>query len=673
MGTSRRTLAVLLTGLLLVTACTGGRTEAGIRRPAPPAGTVTVASNGSATATDGPWTVTLPAGAAPAGATVSIRAATGAPPASLDAGPGVKRVGTPVELTLSSGQPSRPVELELRLNEEIAAGVEPLIVRHQPNTEQFVPYLATVTAGRSSIVATVDHFSWYDGVLFGINDVLSERSDPPDCGRDAASGKGVPAWVRDTTFLDDREAPATYCVGHDPKKPALLVVKVAANRPYGFAVLPAVKPVWTYNTQFQSAGPEDLVKRTLQELSGASLPAALQNGFFLTPGAQVHLAFDEASVRPSKNPLIRLANDPYPALVGLLYGLSIDALGDDDNSVQVRAVAATMVIVGLLQCGYDVFTGSLTGAFAAVARCGADNWQLVATTVPKLAVAAFPMLERARLKAICEKVARKLMWLAVARHGYQAAEYAADTRLLPIAYQVNVFSTLPKRALDPSCKENLSSAAVCRFVAAALGGDRAVLTADERTLLGSVTDLPRGKPWRVDECYLEGDVTARCLVSFGSAASFVQAEFYLGPANGEYDGDGGITTAPGEDLFYEVGSYEGLVRSGPFAAQWYGHTRSLTITADGTATESIGDGCCRPIIDLTWTLSNVRLGLEVQTATGRVTSVDVHDPSVTWPAGRAPRVGDVFTVSLKNGVLSQHLVDTIYCDEEAGRDGTCGA
>jgi hypothetical protein len=40
-----------------------------------------------------------------------------------------------------------------------------------------------------------------------------------------------------------------------------------------------------------------------------------------------------------------------------------------------------------------------------------------------------------------------------------------------------------------------------------------------------------------------------------------------------------------------------------FAADWIGHTRQLTITKDGHATEHIDDGCCDPVIDLAFSLS----------------------------------------------------------------------
>ncbi|MFI6099216.1 hypothetical protein ACIA8G_26995 [Lentzea sp. NPDC051213] len=107
-----------------------------------------------------------------------------------------------------------------------------------------------------------------------------------------------------------------------------------------------------------------------------------------------------------------------------------------------------------------------------------------------------------------------------------------------------------------------------------------------------------------------------------------------------------------------------------FAGQWIGHTRSLTITADGKATEHVNDGCCRAVIDLTFTLSNPQGSPGAATATITVTSVQLHD----WTGAKpAPKVGQVATIKLADGVITEPLAGGTYCDQVKQLAGVCGA
>jgi hypothetical protein len=107
-----------------------------------------------------------------------------------------------------------------------------------------------------------------------------------------------------------------------------------------------------------------------------------------------------------------------------------------------------------------------------------------------------------------------------------------------------------------------------------------------------------------------------------------------------------------------------------FAGQWYGHTRSLVVSESGAARESIGDGCCNPIIDLTYQLSNPVQQGDRWTATATVTSVVVHD---NLALATAPSVGAIGQFELHSGVINVSLSRTNYCDESAGQTGICGA
>jgi hypothetical protein len=112
---------------------------------------------------------------------------------------------------------------------------------------------------------------------------------------------------------------------------------------------------------------------------------------------------------------------------------------------------------------------------------------------------------------------------------------------------------------------------------------------------------------------------------------------------------------------------------GTFAGTWSGHTRGLTITPTGHARESIGDGCCDPIIDLTFQLSRPAGTWLNATVTATVISVAVHDKSAFAPGHRPPHLGQKGQLRLRDGVITEPLTGTLYCDMAADLKGTCGA
>jgi hypothetical protein len=106
-----------------------------------------------------------------------------------------------------------------------------------------------------------------------------------------------------------------------------------------------------------------------------------------------------------------------------------------------------------------------------------------------------------------------------------------------------------------------------------------------------------------------------------------------------------------------------------FAGSWTGHTRSLTVSASGTAHEVVYDGCCTQEIDMTFRLSNPRgTSAARATATATVTSVAFYAL-----AGPAAKVGQTGTASLVDGVLTVPFSDNTYCDKAAAARSECGA
>jgi hypothetical protein len=108
-----------------------------------------------------------------------------------------------------------------------------------------------------------------------------------------------------------------------------------------------------------------------------------------------------------------------------------------------------------------------------------------------------------------------------------------------------------------------------------------------------------------------------------------------------------------------------------FAGGWFGHERGLRITAKGRASMVVYIGCCTHVIDLSFRLSRVRGTYSSARARARVTRVHVFEKSLFRGAG-GPRVGQVGTLRLKRGVITEPFRGGYYCGESV-EPGTCGA
>jgi hypothetical protein len=110
-----------------------------------------------------------------------------------------------------------------------------------------------------------------------------------------------------------------------------------------------------------------------------------------------------------------------------------------------------------------------------------------------------------------------------------------------------------------------------------------------------------------------------------------------------------------------------------FAGVWGGHQRRLTITRSGWAKESIGSGCCDPVVDLRLKLSRPRGNNRVASVTVRVTSVQIHDRSVYDSSYPAPYVGKTGRLRLRYGVITETVTRMNYCNKAAQAKVRCGA
>jgi hypothetical protein len=106
------------------------------------------------------------------------------------------------------------------------------------------------------------------------------------------------------------------------------------------------------------------------------------------------------------------------------------------------------------------------------------------------------------------------------------------------------------------------------------------------------------------------------------------------------------------------------VRPGPFAGQWWGHTRSLHLDAAGRGREFDDDGCCRRVLDFDFRLLSVSRTGTTEQARIRVTTIRVDRvrPRI--------RVGQIETLRLRRGVIVDSLSGASFCAPNVGR---CGA
>ncbi len=107
-----------------------------------------------------------------------------------------------------------------------------------------------------------------------------------------------------------------------------------------------------------------------------------------------------------------------------------------------------------------------------------------------------------------------------------------------------------------------------------------------------------------------------------------------------------------------------------FAGRWSGHERGLRISAKGRAKMVVYLGCCSHIINVWFRLSRVHGTYTSARARARVTRVHVFDKDFIRRWG-GPHVGQVGTLRLKRGIITEPFLGDFYCDE--ANVGNCGA
>jgi hypothetical protein len=95
----------------------------------------------------------------------------------------------------------------------------------------------------------------------------------------------------------------------------------------------------------------------------------------------------------------------------------------------------------------------------------------------------------------------------------------------------------------------------------------------------------------------------------------------------------------------------------------------LSITAAGRGSETVDDGCCTRVYDLTFRITAVTGSLTRATAVYRVESFRRYESGV-----RKLHPGDVGKLVLKDGIVTNTLTGDYFCSDPAwGATGACGA
>lgn len=287
------------------------------------------------------------------------------------------RVGSDAALTSwgytdGSGQvfsvsPSGPVtdaSVSFDLGAPVPEGQSVVLLSAAEPGAPWESHVTTLSPDRRRASTRASHFSnWtdvYSSVQFGINDLFGQRGNPPAC--DGA----VPSWVDSVNYLDDVNGPQLYCVGHDPARTDLIVVKIANNRGYSQWVVPEVTPAWTWSSAWNVFDIAQSFDRY-----AAGLWRAPPGAILMPAHSEVHLAFSEATARKVKAgaPTVTVSATPSSYFASLIADQVKKVVGDAGGTL-----ALTLGVILASKCVVDLAAGqSFEDVIGAIRDCVVEN------------------------------------------------------------------------------------------------------------------------------------------------------------------------------------------------------------------------------------------------------------------------------------------------------------
>lgn len=438
----------ILLGGLLVAALAAGVFLLLRQDPAPRFAVSTAARPGAHVTADG-WSVRLAETQTTGGRLALTRLDKGRHPwsqalADLTAGDHVS-AGAPVHVRLARGRlGAAGAVLRRTLPERVPDRSTATLAYYDKTRDAWRTVPTRLLADRRTLRARVRHFSWWDDVVYDANWLLDTRVDAPTCEQP------TPRWLRDTSYLDDHNAPIRWCAGHDPQNDDVLVVKLAVNRSYGVAVGPITRPRWTYTSLFGD-GPNTFIANLVAR--GYALPDRLRRSFGgqvpVMGGQEAHFGFTEQQVRDHpEGALISVSPDVRNAVAGFTYKALVEATGAAKGSLGTK-VAAVVALVAVAQCEAEI-GGPLVHrqwrkAAKGGASCLASNADDVARDVATALALAFPKAEPKLLGKLSGKVVGKLWQIWTASAAFKLATWFADRHLNDAAFAFHAYPTIVRK------------------------------------------------------------------------------------------------------------------------------------------------------------------------------------------------------------------------------------
>jgi hypothetical protein len=108
------------------------------------------------------------------------------------------------------------------------------------------------------------------------------------------------------------------------------------------------------------------------------------------------------------------------------------------------------------------------------------------------------------------------------------------------------------------------------------------------------------------------------------------------------------------------GAHEATTTAGPFAGHWWGHTRGLDITRAGTGREFVDGGGYR-LITVRFRVLETKGSPRRAVARVKVTFARADKEIMAELHRRPPRVGQLGTLRLRNGVIRDELTNVTFC------------
>jgi hypothetical protein len=110
--------------------------------------------------------------------------------------------------------------------------------------------------------------------------------------------------------------------------------------------------------------------------------------------------------------------------------------------------------------------------------------------------------------------------------------------------------------------------------------------------------------------------------------------------------------------------------AGLFTGYWWGHTRGLAIMRSGHGREIVDDGCCSRVITMNFRVLRVDGTRSKASAEIRVTFARIDKGVFLALHRRTPHSGQVGTLRLRRGVITDDLTGATFCAPDVDK---CGA